>query len=161
MLLICALAWFKGDKPERAGALLLCAAWAGSFLLRGALAPFFDEHDQNVRTVTRLSVDFLLAAGLLILAIRYSSLWLGAVLMIQGAEMTLHSMFLGPDRSSLYTYIVVSNLFSFMFLGMILAGTVASWRRRIVKRRSPGAPSSRWALPLAAGDAAPPLSLAA
>ena len=135
LALVCAFAWIKGAKSERAGALVLSAAWILSDALRAWLS-FVAPHDlERLKAILSLSGDLMLAIGFLVIAIRYSSLWLGAVLLVQGAEMTLHSMFLGDEPGTLFVYIVISNVFSAILLLMIVAGTCGAWRTRVRRRR--------------------------
>lgn len=133
MALVCLLAWVKGEPAERSGALLLFLTWVGSDLARRAVTRWGGLDAANLSTLLSLAGDGLLAFGLLVLAIRHSSLWLGSVLLIQGAAMTLHAMFM--DRQSTHlAYIYIANALSYGFLLMILVGALASWRRRVVRR---------------------------
>lgn len=157
MVAVCALAWAKGERAERAGAILLFSTWAGSNLLRNIVGHLSLGGVEEIKATLSLAGDFVLAVGLLVLAVRYSSLWLGAVLLIQGGEMTLHSMFLEQESGTL-AYITVSNLLSYMFLAVILAGTAASWRRRVVRRWAQGAAHTPDRLPGLSAHPAPTLS---
>lgn len=147
MILACALGWAKGDRAERAGSLLLFVTWIGTAAAR-PIAPYVapPRDVEEFKALLNLVGDFSLAGGLLILAIRYNSLWLGGVLVLQGAAMTLHSVFLDDD-SSPYAYYVVYNVICFSFLPMILGATLSSWRRRVLRRATMRDEESAFAVP--------------
>lgn len=148
MILACALGWAKGDRAERAGSLLLFVTWIGTAAARRIAPHLAPPRDvEELKALLNLVGDFTLAGGLLILAIRYSSLWLGGVLLLQGAAMTLHSLFL-DNESSPYAYYVVYNVICFSFLPMILGATLSSWRRRILSRKASERAPPAYALPL-------------
>lgn len=158
MLFVCLLSWFKGGPAERSGALLLFLTWIGSDLARRAIAHWGVGDPEQAKATLSLLGDSLLALGLLVLAIRYSSLWLGSVLLIQGGTMTLHSVFMDKASTTL-VYIYLANLFSYGFLLMMLAGALASWRHRSVRTRA--AASAQRPPPIALLVPGPTLSHAA
>ena len=122
-LAILVLAWSKGGPPERFGATLKvitsAAALAAHHLLR-----------QDSISVALLTVDGLLAIGFLALTIRYASLWLGAAMLLQAGQFSLHAWYLvsGLERDRLYA--VANNLVTIGILACILVGTLIAWRRR-------------------------------
>ena len=71
-----AFAWWKGGPPERLGSLMLAVTWIGADVARSLSG-------RMVRALTLLVSDLLTSAGFLYIAIRYSSLWLGAAMIFR------------------------------------------------------------------------------
>ena len=128
LFVCCGLAIWKGGPAERSGAVMILVAWLGSTLIQ-ALAKAY------ILPIVFLASDAVLAAGLLFLAIRFSSLWLGAAMLLQATGLSLHAAYFAAekadlDRHTLWLYIAGKNLSSFAMLLVIrLAGLVA-WRKR-------------------------------
>src|SRR5947209_3585595 len=80
------LALWKGDAPERIGAGVNMAAGLLATGLQYVLSP-------EAQPVILLLVDGALAAGFLFLALRYASLWLGAALLLQAVQFSLHAYY--------------------------------------------------------------------
>lgn len=122
-LVVLALAWFKGDRPEQYGATLKvltsAAALAAHHLLK-----------QDTISGALLTVDGILAVGFLMLAIRYSSLWLGAAMLLQGGQFSLHAWYLVSGLQRDRFYAIANNLVTVGILVCILVGTLIAWRRR-------------------------------
>jgi hypothetical protein len=122
-LVVLALAWFRGGQPEKLGATLKvitsAAALAAHHLLK-----------QDSISVALLTVDGLLAVGFLALAIRYASLWIGAAMLLQAGQFSLHAWYLVSALSRDRFYAIVNNLVTIGILICILVGTVIAWRRR-------------------------------
>lgn len=113
-------AWLKGGWPERMGATLNLVAAALFLVLQfgmsaAALAPGL------------LVLDGIFGLGLLILAIRYASLWLGAAMLLQAAQFSLHAFYYVTAKPFDTLFAVVNNVVSWGILIAIVAGTCASW----------------------------------
>lgn len=120
---------WKGDTPVRL---------AGCMVAAGALYNFGMKFVPGEwQSLVMLTGDFLLAMGLLMLAVRYASLWLGGVLLLQAVQFTLHAWYMLADRGHDIFHAVVNNLVTIGVLVCLLIGTVTAWRRRITT----GAPS--------------------
>ncbi len=118
----CLYAWFKGAAPERFGAAFLLAA--------ALLALFIDKMlPESAKVGWTLTGEGLLALGFLVLAIRYASLWLGAAMMLQGAQFSLHAFYIVMERANDWLFWAVSNLVTFGIIICILVGVTVSWRR--------------------------------
>jgi len=117
-------AWWKGDRPEHFGGSLnvLAAvfAYAVNFLLR-----------PQDRPVALLAVDAALAIGFLALAILYTSLWLGAAMLLQAAQFSLHAYYIVTAKPHDNFYAIVNNVNTTGVQVAILVGTLSSWRRRV------------------------------
>lgn len=122
-------AWWKGDWPERCGGLLNLAAGAAAFLVR----LWVDEG--TAQDVPLLLVDGTLAFGFLVLAMIFASLWLGAAMLLQAAQFSLHAFYIVTSREHDWTYYLVNNVVTVGVLLAILIGTIASWRRRRRERK--------------------------
>lgn len=120
---VCALAWWRGDRPEQLGAALKLAT---SLIALGV------HHllKQDAISGTLLTADGVLAMGFLALTIRYASLWLGAAMLLQAGQFSLHAWYLvsGLERDRLYA--IANNLVTISILLCILVGTLIAWRRR-------------------------------
>ncbi|MET0339182.1 MAG: hypothetical protein ABW063_15615 [Caulobacter sp.] len=77
-----------------------------------------------------LMMDGLLALVFLLLAMRYGRTWLGAAMVAQAIQFSLHAYYFIGEREHDLTYSLVNNLVTFSVLGALLAGTVATMRRR-------------------------------
>ncbi len=119
-----AFALWKGDAAERLG--------SGFNLTAGLLAMFLQHVlDPDVQPVALLVADAALAAGFLFLAIRFASLWLGAAMLLQAVQFSLHAYYLVGDVPHDHLFAEVNNIDSIGILICIVGGTVVSWRRRI------------------------------
>lgn len=121
------IAWRIGGAAERWGATLNSSA---------ALAVIAAQ----IVTVTArpavafLAVDFSLATGFLVLALRYSNIWLGVAMLLQSAELTLNAVTLSAGRQPSALDALITNLISLAVVATILGGAWVNWRRA---RRSP------------------------
>ena len=127
--LTCVFAWVKGATPERLGATwLLLLNLAGD----AVIAVTYPHAPQ----VVMFSLDLLLALGLLALAVRYSSLWLGAAMILQSMALLAHAIRLGQEGVDTYTWMIFNDLITQAMQACLVAATALSWRAR----RRPAAP---------------------
>jgi len=119
----CLFAWIKGAAPERFGAALLLAGTIAALLIQTTLPV-------HARTTPTLIGEGVLALGFLILAIRYAILWLGAAMILQGAQFSLHAFYLVMERERDFLFAVVTNLVTLAIILCILIGTIIAWRRQ-------------------------------
>lgn len=83
----------------------------------------------------RLANDGLAAFAFLAVTLRYTSLWLGAVMLFYAGQFTLHSIYFVTDRPPDYLHAVANNVvFGGIHICLIL-GTLATWRGRVRARR--------------------------
>ena len=126
---IALFALLKGGPAERLGAAmvganLLLSVFVGSFL------------PPSVETLFRLTLDGLTAIGLLVIAVRYASFWLGGAMLLYAAQFSLHAFYMVMSRSVDLLHMRINNL-NFLGISVCLAvGTIVGWRRRVVNRRS-------------------------
>lgn len=128
---VAAFAWWKGDWPERCGGLLNLMAAAAVFLVLVS----FPASQYNVPL---LAIDGLLAFGFLALALMFASLWLGGAMLFQAAQFSLHAFYLVTGRENDLLYAIVNNVNSVGVLSVIVLGTLASWRNRVLAEKAAG-----------------------
>ena len=125
---VCILAWWKGGSAERFGAAAIATAWLIVTLAQAS-------NHNLLPIVWVLCADIALATCFLALALRYSSIWLGAAMLFQGVEIGGHAAILTSSISrTLYVWLL--DIMSTLVLLAILGGTLASWSRRVAIRRS-------------------------
>jgi hypothetical protein len=145
LVLCCGLAIWKGAPAERAGAALVLVTWAATLIV--SVSP----GRQNIPAVAYLASDAVLAAGLLILAVRYSNWWIGAAMLLQAVGLSLHAAYFAADKSEISwaakkLYIQGMDVASGLMLLVILVATVTTMLKRDRVRASAKADPS----PLAA-----------
>jgi hypothetical protein len=124
--LVCALAWLRGSAPER---------WGAGIVLAGAV------YGLVVNWLHPDAISFLLLAGegamgmgFLMLALRYTSAWLGGAMIFQAVQFSLHAYYLIAAKPHDYLYAVVNNVDTLAVLACILTGTVITWRNTVAAR---------------------------
>jgi len=135
LVLVCLFAWWKGGPPERLGTLMLAVGWVGADIARGF-------SNQLVPTATLFISDIALAIGFLYIAIRYSSLWLGAMMMLQASAFALHATQMTasdePRWHGWIVYLALNNLINYLLLLVLAGGTLATIlrRRRLAREKA-------------------------
>lgn len=125
---VCGIAFWTGEAPERWAAGLLSLSIVPAIISSSFHIPDFP--------MVELFGDGLTALGLLALTVIYGRLWLGAALLFQAAQFTLHSFYLVTERPNDLIHAVANNV---NFLGIMLSlalGTAFAVRRRFVRRRA-------------------------
>lgn len=128
---IFALSLWKGGVAERLGAGLMIAEWLVEL---GVDTVVRDELRAVAPTVV---CDFVLACGLLVVALRFGKLWLGVAMILQGVVLAVHALALGYDAPGYNLYVTVLNVTTCLLLISLLTGALTSWRRRALRRRTP------------------------
>ena len=133
----CVLAIWKGERAERLAAALIAADW-----LFISAAQLLWAHDSrlSLRAVAApvLIADLLMCFGFLWIMLRHGDLWVGAALLIQGAQLAVYGSYLARDGASAYTHTLLINVCSFLLLDVLLVGVALAWRRRVRERRDAG-----------------------
>lgn len=117
---VTALAWVKGGWPERIGAAMNLAIALLFFLLQLFMSP-------AALAPALLIIDGVLGLGFLVLALRYTSLWLGAAMLLQAGQFSLHAFYYVTTKPVDRLFAVVNNVVSWGILIAILTGVGASW----------------------------------
>ncbi|MGQ3016312.1 hypothetical protein [Phenylobacterium sp.] len=123
LLVVGAYAYLRGGQPERAGAIIVCAVTVGSAIGDVAMP-------DNAFLIARLIAEGVAALGFLFVAIRFGSLWIGGVMLLQACQFSLHAIYFVTERSHDTPYVIVNNLNFFGILACLTAGTLAASRRR-------------------------------
>ena len=121
----------KGGHAERIGA-------GATLLISIAFVIVNELVAETGRPVPHLVLDGLLALVFLALAVRYASLWIGAVMLLQGVQFSLHAYFFVTKLTPGVTYAIVNNLVTWGTLLGIVLGTLAY--RRHASAASAGKP---------------------
>jgi hypothetical protein len=150
----CVFAWWKGGPAERLGTAMLAISWVGADLARGLSAEY-------IPTLVILGSDVLLAAGFLYVAVRYSSLWLGAAMILQAAAFALHATQLssadsGPRWHGFILYLLLDNVRSYAVLISLIGGTAAAMIKRHREAQAKAAADARRSLCPTSAFTAPP-----
>ena len=82
-----------------------------------------------------LASDGLLASALLLIAIRYGSVWQGVSMLIQATAFGTHAWALSTDDHVSNVYFAAINILSAALLLSILTPTLINWRRRRIAQR--------------------------
>ena len=131
----CILAIWKGGPAERAGGILIGGAWLASLLVY----PIVNAGGSPYATYAPylpVAIDGVVAVGLLGLALRYSSAWLGVAVFLQAAELALHAAFLIGDGSGARAYIARVNILGSALILLLLFATVRVWLRGLKAQRA-------------------------
>ena len=120
-MLTCLFTWTKGGRAEKIG-----SAWfLGLSLLGDLIIAVSYPHPSQV---TLFSLDLLYAVVLLVLALRYGSLWLGAAMILQSLALVAHGVRLSYEGVDTYTWMVLNNLLAEAMKGCLVGATILSWR---------------------------------
>ena len=84
----------------------------------------------QVGEAVQLSADFVWAVGLLLLAVRFASLWLGVTMLLQSAQFSLHAYYLVMDRPHDLLHAWINNLNTLGISICVLVGALLAIRRR-------------------------------
>jgi hypothetical protein len=114
-------AW-KGAWPERIGAIANLANAVAILSFQLILAP-------GGLAIASLTADGLLAVTFLGLTLRFATLWLGAAMLLQAAQFSLHAYFYVTERPIDLLFRIVNNVVSWGVIWAILIGVAGSWRR--------------------------------
>lgn len=135
-LAVFGFALWKGGPPERWGAIVILGFVIAERLCRLVTPPDF-------HSVLGLVGDAATALGLLVLATRFASLWLGGAMLFYASTFILHSFYLVTGRPDTDPFHYWMNNVNFAGIHICLvAGTIIGWRRRARSRaaRAPAMP---------------------
>jgi hypothetical protein len=119
---------WKGDVPTRA------AAIAYGILVVATLLIQPQAGDVSAETI-RLAVDFFCAIAFLLLAVRYANLWLGAAMIFQAAQFSLHAYYLVMELPHDRMHAWINNTDDWGIIISMIVGTCLAMRRRRVLAR--------------------------
>jgi len=130
LALSCGFAIWKGQRAERIGGILILATWLVT--LAGSIGA---DMSHPPPAIIFLISDAILAAGLLVLAVRYSSWWMGAAMLLQALSLSFHAAYFAADKSelshtTLNLYIRGMDGASVAMLVVLVAATIAGIHKR-------------------------------
>ena len=127
LLITVAFAWWKGGRAERMGAAMIAAIWLTVVAVQTAFTGLFP-------TALLFASDIVGGVGFLIIAIRYSSVWLGAAMLFEAGSFAAHAFQMadpdGPRWHGMRVYLMITNIMSDLILLTLVAGTIAAILRR-------------------------------
>ena len=124
-----ALGLVFGGRAERAGTLCILIANIAAEIAIVLQRPAYPSH-------TIFAIDLGLAVALLIIAIRYSSLWLGAAMLLQSVALYSHSIVMSGSELSQSVYVDLNTYLTLAMMLCILIATSLKIRARQVSRRA-------------------------
>ena len=122
-LLVCAFAWLKGSAAER---------WGSAIVLIGSIVAALIQISLRGQpeALALLLSEGLYSLAFLMLALRYTSPWLGGAMLLQAMQFGLHAYYIVAERRHDLTYGLVNNFNTIGVLLCILFGIFASARRK-------------------------------
>jgi hypothetical protein len=117
MVGVCAFGILRGGRAERAGSVCILAA---NVLAEVAICLNGPKYPGAII----FALDFALALALLVVAVRYSSLWLGAAMILQSVALYAHSVMVAGNELSYRLYVVLNDNLTFLMLGCIAVSTL-------------------------------------
>jgi hypothetical protein len=126
-------AFIKGGAVERWAAAIVCVSWSLSVSFSVLLPGVFSR---QIEEFTFLAVDAATAVGLLALALRFASIWLGVAMLMQSAELGLHGAIMADWGLPFRDYMMLNNALSFGLLLLIASATGVAWFNRSSRNRA-------------------------
>jgi hypothetical protein len=120
---VSAFALWRGDAPVRYAAVTLLAVELATLIIN---PKFGDAGGESVLLV----VDFAFAVILLILAVRFANLWIGAAMMLQAAQFSMHAYYLVMELPHDRLHAWINNTDNWGIVVSICVGTILAMRRR-------------------------------
>jgi hypothetical protein len=124
ILLVAAFAWWKGGVAERLSGAANAVVAALYIVCQLTILK------SNSFQVVLLVIDCGLALTFLALAVRYASLFLGAAMILQGAQFSLHAYYMVAERPIDLLYVSANNVISWLVLACIVIATLYTWSKR-------------------------------
>jgi hypothetical protein len=120
---VSAFGLWKGDTPVRYAVLTRLLVEFATLIIN---PKFGDVGGESVLLV----VDFAFAVILLVLAVRFASLWIGAAMILQAAQFSLHAYYLVMELPHDRLHAWINNTDNWGILISICLGTILAIRRR-------------------------------
>lgn len=123
ILAVAIFACAKGGISERLGALVI--------VVTGALVSATHSLLPEASTpLILLTLDGALAAAFLLLAVIYGRAWLGAAMVLQAIQFSLHAYYFIGERPHDGMYSLVNNIVTLSLIFAVVTGTISAMRRR-------------------------------
>jgi hypothetical protein len=127
-VLTVAFALWKGDWATRAAALAYS-------ILDGATVVIMPKVGDVSSETILLALDFACAVTFLLLAVRYANLWLGAAMIFQAAQFSMHAYYLVMELPHDRMHAWINNTDDWGILISICVGAALATRRRAALAR--------------------------
>lgn len=128
----CLFAWWRGGGPERAVAALFLIAWLASIATR---APFPQRY-HGVAYHT-LVIDGLLLICLLAVSRRANRAWPVVATSLQALIVLAHFARAVSPHELAFVYLVMTVIWPYLQLFIVIAGTAFHWRRTVIQGAEP------------------------
>lgn len=123
-LLVGVFAWWKGGPAEK-----ICGVANAVVALLYIVVQALIAAGAQLQIVFLL-IDCGLAVVFLALAVRYASLFLGAAMILQAAQFSLHAYYMVAERHLDSVYLLANNVISWLVLACIVIATLFTWQKR-------------------------------
>jgi hypothetical protein len=120
----CLFALWKGGPGERSGASVILA----NLVILRLFAIFLPAASYGL---AELAVDGLTAMALLVLVLRFASLWLGGVMLLYALQFSSHAFYMVTERPADRLHAIINNLDFTGVVVCLVTGTAVAWRRRV------------------------------
>lgn len=128
----CLFAFWRGGGPERAVAVLFSIAWLASL----ATSAPFPERYHGVAYHT-LAIDVLLLICLLAVSRRANRAWPVVATSLQALIVLAHLARMLSAHEIAFVYMVMTTIWPFLQLFIVIAGTAFHWRRTAIHGAEP------------------------
>lgn len=135
MLAVCIVAGLRGGRAEQLGAALVLGVCVITAVIEALVVAASDPVNLKHVLLVRLMSDGVLAVGLLLLAVRFAHLWLGAALLAQASIFATQAAYFVLERPHDALYAATNNVaFSALLSALALGAWGAHSRRRAESR---------------------------
>jgi heme O synthase-like polyprenyltransferase len=114
----------KGSGAERISALVILA----NLLVSSAGEHFFPKS-------ILLWLDAITAVGMLVVALRFGSPWLGVVMLLYAVQFALHAFYFVVQKPRDTFHAMVNNIDFLAISVCLVIGTAISWRNRVRRQK--------------------------
>jgi hypothetical protein len=128
ILAVTAFGLWKGDIAVRLAALTHFGVQVATLLVHPTIGDIGSES-------ALLAVDFASAVIFLLLAVRFANLWIGAAMILEAAQFSLHAYYLVMELPHDRLHAWINNTSDALILICILVGAVQAIRRRMAQRK--------------------------
>jgi hypothetical protein len=127
-ILTVGFAVWRGDAATRAAAVAYAFLVVATVVIRPRVG------DVSSETIL-LAFDFFCAVAFLLLAVRYANLWLGAAMIFQAAQFSMHAYYLLMELPHDLMHAWINNTDDWGIIISMIVGTCLAMRRRRVLAR--------------------------
>jgi signal transduction histidine kinase len=120
---VLAFALWKGDMATRIAAATYAVVEVATLAYHPTIG---DVSGESIA----LAIDFFCAVTFLVLAVRYANLWLGAAMLFQAAQFSLHAYYLVMELPHDVMHAWINNGDDWGILISMIVGTILAIRRR-------------------------------